>query len=234
MGVSSHPVTDPKQHVYGRRLGRPLRAAQEALFGSLLPRLSIELPQGDAPIDFAKLFGDARPVWLEIGFGHGGHLAYQAERNPEVGVIGAEPFINGVAGLLGRIEASGLENVRIWPDVAGPLMARFGPASLDRVFILFADPWPKKRHHKRRLIDRPLLDQLATLMKSGGVLRLASDDRDYIHWMLERLAAHRAFATTASKPNDWLRPPPDWPGTHFEARAQRAGIEPAYLEFRRI
>jgi tRNA (guanine-N7-)-methyltransferase len=234
MGETSHPVTDPKQYVYGRRLGRPLRTAQAALFESLLPRLRVTLSEPGGLIDFKALFGDDRPVWLEIGFGHGGHLAYQAQRNPGVGVIGAEPFINGVAGLLGRIEAAGLTNVRIWPDVAGPMMAQFPAASLERVFILFADPWPKKRHNKRRLIDRPLLDQLAVQMKPGGLLRLASDDRDYIHWMLERLVAHPAFATTAETPADWLRPPEDWPGTHFEARAQRAGIEPAYLDFRRI
>jgi tRNA (guanine-N7-)-methyltransferase len=234
MGLPSHPLTDPKQHVYGRRLARPLRAAQEALFQTLLPRLSIALPAGSDLICFADMFGAQTPIWLEIGFGHGGHLAYQAERNPDVVVLGAEPYINGVAGLLGRIESAGLTNVRIWPDVAGPLMERFQPASLDRVFILFADPWPKKRHHKRRLIDRPLIDQLAVLMKPGAILRLASDDRDYIHWMLERLVAHAAFAATAKTPMEWLHPPADWPGTHFEARAHRAGIEPVYLEFRRL
>ena len=234
MGEPSHPVTDPKQYVYGRRLGRPLRAAQAASFETLLPSIRVTLPEGDAPLDFAALFSGARPIWLEIGFGHGGHLAWQAERNPDVGLIGAEPFINGVAGLLGRIEAAGLSNIRIWPDVAGPMMARFPAVSLDRVFILFADPWPKKRHHKRRLVDRPLLDQLAVQMKPGALLRLASDDRDYIHWMLERLVAHPAYAAVAKTPADWLRQPEDWPGTHFEARAQRAGIEPAYLDFRRV
>jgi tRNA (guanine-N7-)-methyltransferase len=212
--------------LFGRKLGRPLRAARQTLVETLLPRISVP---ADAPIDPAALFGDDRPVWLEIGFGGGEHLAWQAAANPDVGLIGAEPYLNGVAAMLAHVETGGLVNVRLWPDDARMLLDRFAPQSLSRVFILFPDPWRKSRHADRRLVSRPTLDRLAVLMRPGAELRLASDDPLYRHWMLDAILHHPDFAWTATGPDDWNTRPDDWPETRYEAKAHAAGRKPLFL-----
>ena len=221
------------KRVYGRRRGRPLRQGQQHLKETLLPRLAIILPSNGL-LDPAALF-PARPsvVWLEIGFGGGEHLAVQADHHPEIGFIGSEVFENGVARLVGEIARRDLDNVRIFPDDARLLLDALPPASIGGVFILFPDPWPKQRHHKRRLVARGTLDRLAGVMQPGAELRLATDDRDYLGWMLEHTTSHPNFAWLARGPADWRERPPDWPPTRYEEKARAAGRTPVFLRFLR-
>lgn len=200
---------------------------------SLLPRLAAALP-AQGSLQPAALF-DGRPpaVWLEIGFGAGEHLAVQAERNPEIGIIGCEVFESGIAKLLRRIECRQLGNVRIFGDDARLLIAALTPASIARVFVLFPDPWPKHRHHKRRIVSRQTLDGLAIIMSDSSELRLATDDEDYLAWMLEQGTAHPDFEWPARRPADWLERPQDWPPTRYEAKARSVGRPPAFVTFKR-
>lgn len=229
----SGPPPDHPTRLYGRRRGRPLREGRRRTKDALLPRLSIGLPERGA-LDPFLLFG-ARPeaVWLEIGFGGGEHLAEQAAAHPEIGFIGCEVFDNGVARLTGEIEQRRLENVRLFIDDARLLLAALPVASIGRVFILFPDPWPKLRHHKRRLVARPTLDRLAEIMCGGAELRLATDDFGYLAWMLEHTTAHPDFRWLARRPADWRARPPDWPPTRYEEKAIAAGRSPAFLRFAR-
>src|SRR4051794_8760782 len=193
----------PRRRIYGRRRGRKLRPGQRRLHESLLPHLAVSLPE-TGMLDPASLFaGRPDPVWLEIGFGAGEHLAAQAASHPEIGFIGCEVFENGVARLVAEIARRNLENIRIFPDDVRVLLDALAPASLDRVFILFPDPWPKARHHKRRLVSTATLDRLAVLMRNGAELRLATDDCGYLAWMLEHASAHPGFAWLARRPADW-------------------------------
>lgn len=176
--------------------------------------------------------GQIEDVWLEIGFGAGEHLLWQAERNPQVGLIGAEPFINGVAKLLSKLAAEPLRNnIRLHTGDARDIIAALPDESLGRVFILFPDPWPKTRHHKRRFIQMEMLDELARVMKKGAELRFASDDKTYVAYALERLMAHDKFQWTASCAEDWRSRPADWPPTRYEIKAIR-GV-PVFLRFKR-
>lgn len=184
-------------------------------------------------IDPQKLFDSpVKDVWLEIGFGNGEHLAWQAENNPHVGIIGCEPFINGVSVLLSEIEAKALSNVRLLADDARPLLDRLPEACLSRVFVLFPDPWPKKRHAARRFIGPENLKRLARVMAPGGILRIASDHPGYVVWTLQHLQPHPAFKWQAERAEDWRRRPVDWPPTRYEEKAL-AGV-PVYLAYRRI
>jgi len=169
-------------------------------------------------------------VWLEIGFGGGEHLAAQAASNPDVGVIGCEPFVNGVASLLAHVDSQNLENVRIYPNDARVLLDAMPDASLDRCFVLFADPWPKKRHHERRFIGPDNLPRLARVMKAGAELRLATDVMPLAEWMREHTKAHPDFACVY----DGFTPPADWVQTRYEQKGRAAGREPVYMIFRRV
>jgi tRNA (guanine-N7-)-methyltransferase len=223
----------PRQLFYGRRRGRPLRSGQRELQTTLLPHLSFAAPR-DQRLDPANLFADApREIWLEIGFGGGEHLAEIATQHPDIGFIGCEVFENGIAKLLREIERRGLGNIRIHPDDARPLLAALSPRSIGRVFILFPDPWPKARHHKRRLVAPATLDRLADIMTDGAELRLATDDPGYLSWMLEHVTRHPAFCWTARRAADWRERPPDSPPTRYEAKARAAGRSPAFLRFKR-
>jgi tRNA (guanine-N7-)-methyltransferase len=194
----------------------------------LLPRLAV--PAGRC-LDSRTLFGDDRPLWLEIGFGGGEHLAWQAERHGDIGFIGAEPYINGVASLLAAVDELGLANVLIESDDVGPLLERLRPASLARVFILFPDPWPKTRHHKRRIVNPATVARLGELMADGAELRLATDDMAYARRMMAVLGRNDDFRWTARRPDDWRARPDDWPETRYEAKAKRAGRTAVYLRF---
>jgi len=210
-----------------------LRQGRRILAESLLPRIAITLPQEGA-LDPKILFPTPpEAVWLELGFGAGEHLAAQAEAHPRVGFIGCEVFENGIARLLGDIAHSGLDNIRIFADDARLLLDRLAPASIGRVFILFPDPWPKERHHKRRLVACATLDRLAIVMQPGAELRLATDDPGYLAWMLEHATAHPDFVWTARRAADWRERPPDWPATRYEEKAHAAGRSPVFLSFRR-
>jgi tRNA (guanine-N7-)-methyltransferase len=226
-------TTHHRELFYGRRRGRPLRAGQRERQTTLLPRLLFTLP-ASGHLDPATLLGSpSREVWLEIGFGAGEHLAEQAERHREIGFIGCEVYENGVAKLLGEVDRRNLANVRIYGDDARLLLAVLAPQSISRVFILFSDPWPKARHHKRRLVATPSLDRLAEIMVDDAELRLATDDPSYLAWMLDHTTNHPAFRWTARRPADWRERPADWPATRYEEKARKAGRAPSFLRFLR-
>jgi tRNA (guanine-N7-)-methyltransferase len=215
---------------FGRRKGRKLRTGKQSLMDGVLPQISIEIPP-EGMIDLPAIFPEQKAVWLEIGFGGGEHLAHQAALYPGVGIIGCEPYINGIGDLLKKISEPQHFNIRIFPNDARLLIEKLPDASLDKVFILYPDPWPKSRHHKRRLVSKPFLDELARVMKPGAQLRLATDHVDYCAWMLEQLLPHPDFTWTARNCDDWLKPWADWIPTKYEQKAL-AG-RPTYLTFTR-
>jgi len=214
---------------FGRIKARPIKSRQASLLETLLPTIALDPSQ---PIDLLALKPDATEVWLEIGFGGGEHLAAQAERRPDVLVLGAEPFLNGVASALRHIEAAALTNVRLHTGDARDLLAALPDASLDRLFILFPDPWPKQRHHKRRLIQPDLVAGLARVLKPGGRLRFATDWANYADWTLERIMRAPEFVWIAQQADDWRVAPADHAPTRYEAK-KLGDIAPVYLEFER-
>ncbi len=220
--------------LYGRRKGKKLRPGQQELLQDALPRLSIATPQEGDRFDPREIFPDKKDIWLEIGFGAGEHLIWQAQQNPEIGLIGCEPFINGLARGLGAAVREQLSNIRFLEDDARLLLRALPPQSIGRAFILFPDPWPKSRHHKRRLVATPTLDLLAAALKDGAELRLATDDASYLPWMVEHATRHPAFAWLAERPGDWRSRPEDWPPTRYEQKALTAGRQPAYLRLVRV
>jgi tRNA (guanine-N7-)-methyltransferase len=237
--ISSPPSAEPadqerRRRIYGRRLGRPLKAGREKALADWLPRLTVAIPQ-DGRIDPAALFPNGiDDLWLEVGFGSGEHLLAQAAAHPRVGLIGCEPFINGMAALLAEIarQPARAAQIRVLMDDARPLIAALPDAVLGRVFVLFPDPWPKARHAKRRFISPENLDALARVMKPGAELRVASDDEGTIAWADEHLRAHLAFEP-ARQPAEARDRPADWPVTRYEAKARAAGRRPAFFAVRR-
>ena len=216
----------PPLRSYGRLKTRTIKPRQAALMESLLPAL--RPPPG--PFDPRALMPGAAEVWLEVGFGGGEHMAAQAQRRPDVLILGAEPFQNGVASALRHIDEAALTNVRIHDGDARELMARLPDASLDRVFILFPDPWPKARHHKRRIVQADTVAELARLLKPGGALRFASDWADYVDWALERIVTSPAFRWTAEQASDWRSAPADHVTTRYEEK-RLGDCAPVFLEF---
>lgn len=220
--------------LFGRRKGPRPSARQERLRETLLPKLSLRLQSGADPRNyFAAPVCD---VWLEVGFGGGEHLIWQAQHNPEVGLIGAEPYAAGIAKLLSHIDDARdgnemLAHIRVHEGDARDIIEALIPACLGRVFILFPDPWPKTRHHKRRFVQSDLLDALARVMRTGAELRFATDDAGYLRWTLERLLAHKDFVWTAERAADWTTRTSDWPQTRYEAKALHG--PPNYLRFLR-
>lgn len=218
---------------YGRRSGHKLRPTRQGLIDGLLPKLRIDLPDS-GKVEVADLFaGPIDEVHIEIGFGAGEHLAGVAERNPHIGFIGCEPFVNGVAALLSRIETDGIGNIRIYDDDVRQLMPLLAPAEVTKIYILFNDPWPKARHHRRRLTSLENLDAFARLLADGGDLQFASDHMEFAAWTLERFLAHPAFEWTARGVDDWRSRPEGWVATRYEEKALIRGATPAYLNFRR-
>ena len=208
-----------------------MRLGQAALVEDLLPRVAVP---ATGPLDAPALFGDTRPLWLEIGFGAGEHLAAQATVNPNVGLIGCEPFVNGVVGALGHIRDGDLGNVRLYMGDALDVLDRLARASLERAFLLHPDPWPKARHAKRRFVNPGPLDLLASRLVPGAELRIGTDHPIYLRWTLMQMAARRDFEWLASGPADWQLRPADWPPTRYEAKARRLGHEVWYLRYRRV
>jgi tRNA (guanine-N7-)-methyltransferase len=218
--------------LYGRRKGPKLSTHQASLVATLLPRLKFNLQKS---VDSAEYF-DTKidDVWLEIGFGAGEHLLWQAEHHPRVGIIGAEPYESGIAKLLAKFDALEtrrdlIGRVRIHTGDAREIIEALPDTSIGRVFLLFPDPWPKKRHHKRRFIQTTTLDALARVMKPDAELRFASDDTAYVAWTLERVTAHEAFEWRAERSRDWLSRPDDWPPTRYEGKALHG--TPSFLCF---
>jgi tRNA (guanine-N7-)-methyltransferase len=227
------PAPDPVslRRLYGRRQGHALRAAQAELVERLLPRLSI--PTSGA-LNAARLFGDDRPLWLEIGFGSGEHMAAQALANTDIGLIGAEPFLNGVVGALSHVERGDLRNVRLHMGDALDVLERLPDASLQRAFLLHPDPWPKARHAKRRFVNPGPLDVLAAKLAPGAELRIGTDHPIYLRWTLMQMSSRSDFLWKARTPADWQTRPQDWPQTRYEAKARRDGHEVWYIRYVRV
>jgi tRNA (guanine-N7-)-methyltransferase len=217
--------------IYGRRQGRPLKTQAQAALHTQLPRLAFALDDLARP---QALFPGCDRLALEIGFGGGEHLIALARANPQTGFIGAEPFLNGVAKLAQGSEE--LSNLRIHHGDARDVLERLPDAALDRLFLLFPDPWHKLRHHKRRFVSAENLRAIARVMKPGAVWRVASDIADYVRWTLEEIACFNrvhghTFQMMGQRADDWRIRPADWPATRYEAKALTAGRVPAYLTF---
>ncbi len=231
----AHTTVDGRPRFYGRRHGKALTARRQALMATHLPALAVTPPAVADSLDPRTLFpAPPAAVWLEIGFGGGEHLAARAAARPDWGFLGCEPFVNGVASLLSHLADGGQTNVRLFPDDARRLLPGLAPGTVDGVFVLYPDPWPKTRHAPRRLLGADTLPHLARLLKPGGTLFTASDDPVMIRWMLEQVRGHDAFTWTARHPDHWRQPPPDWPGTRYEAKALAAGRQPFYGCFQRV
>ena len=234
--VMSQPPDRPRfaEKFFGRRAGQTLRDNHVRLVETLLPKLRVP-DCADSLQDPRALFGNSvSEVWLEVGFGGGEHLAWQAAANPHVGFIGGEPFINGVAKLLSLLEDGSLSNVRIIDNDIRPRLDQLGDQTISRAFLLFPDPWPKLRHHKRRFVNQTNLNRLHRIMKPGAEFRVASDIDHYIRWSLREVAEHGGFALLSDNPADWRQRPADWPQTRYEAKAVREGRACAYLRFSRV
>ncbi len=232
MTDAQHP-TRATEAFFGRRKGKPLRERQAAHLEHLLPQLIVDL-DAPAPADPAALFAvPVKEIRLEIGFGGGEHLIHRAVESPDTGFIGVEPFVNSMAKLLGSIEETGVRNIRLYNDDATVLLDWLPDASLDRIDLLYPDPWPKRKHWKRRFVSAVNLDRFARVLKPGGVFCFASDIDTYVNWTLLHCGAHDAFEWTANNSADWLTPFPGWPGTRYEAKARREGRSSAYLTFQR-
>ena len=213
---------------YGRIKSRPIKARQAGLLDSLLPKIALDL---SAPIDPKALKPDAAEVWLEIGFGGGEHMATQAARRPDVLILGAEPFLNGVASAVRHVEEQALANVRILHGDARELMAALPDASLTRVFVLFPDPWPKTAPSQAAASSRPRpWMSWPGVLKPGGRLRFATDWAAYVDWTLERVLANPAFAWTAERAADWREPPADHATTRYETK-KLGDCAPVFLDF---
>jgi tRNA (guanine-N7-)-methyltransferase len=214
---------------YGRVKSRALKPRQAQLMQTLLPKLALP----GAPFDPRALLPSATEVWLEAGFGAGEHLAAQAARRPDALLLGAEPFVNGLAACLAHIDAAKLANVRLHHGDVRELLARLPDASIDRLFVLFPDPWPKTRHKKRRLIEPGFLAEAARVMKPGARLRFATDWADYADWTLKRFLRSPAFRWAAEAADDWRRPPADHATTRYEVK-RLGDCAPVWLEFERL
>jgi len=220
----------PEFRLFGRAQGKPLSPRQQSLVDDFLPRIT--LPESGEINPDALLPGCDRHI-LEIGFGGGEHLAGQAERNPTAGYIGIEPFLNGVAKALTQVEAAGLTNVRIWRGDARDALPRFAPASLDRIFLLFPDPWHKKRHAKRRFVQQATRDEFARLLKPGGTLRIATDVKSYADHCMIELQGDDRFEWQASAASDWTQPPDDHIRTRYESK-NLGDCAPVFMDYARL
>jgi tRNA (guanine-N7-)-methyltransferase len=208
--------------LYGRRKGKALRPHHAKLIAELLPKIAF---------DPGRL--DTRRLRLEIGFGGGEHLAHQAALHPEIAFIGAEPFVNGVAKLLALIEARDLRNVSVHAGDARELFEALPDWSLERIYLLYPDPWPKTRHHRRRIVNQENLRHFHRLLRPGGLFLFASDIDHYVQWTLFETRKAGGFTWLAETAADWRTPFPEWIETRYEAKAKREGRMPSYLTFRR-
>ncbi len=229
-----HDRSPSQRAFFGRRKGHPLKPRQQALFDALLPRLALDLAT-PAPANLRALFaGPVDDVRLEIGFGGAEHLIAQAKSLPGTGFIGTDAFVNAIAKALVAIESNALANVRLYFGDASELLDWLPDASLSRIDLLYPDPWPKRRHWKRRFIQDEALSRLARILRQNGELRFATDIADYAAYALARVLRSPDFVWTAQCANDWREPWPDFAGTRYEAKAKREGRRPAYFIFRRV
>lgn len=224
----------PWRNFYGRLKGKALHPRQQRDLEEVLPRVRLagvtwEENPNRAPLDVERLTG-GKPLRLEIGFGAGEHIVHQALANPEVQFVGCEPYINGTAALLGKIRRAGVENILVHPGDARDLFDVLPAASLDKAFLLYPDPWPKARHHRRRFVTEEHLAPLSEKLKPGRIFRVATDIKDYVRQTLEEVPRF-GFVWTAECPEDWRLPWADWLSTRYEQKALREGRTPHYLTF---
>ncbi|QQM29383.1 tRNA (guanosine(46)-N7)-methyltransferase TrmB [Martelella lutilitoris] len=219
---------------FGRRKGKPLRDRQARNLAEVLPALAID-PFGPSPDDLRSLFAaEVNTLRLEIGFGGGEHLLHRVREEPATGFIGIEPFVNSMAKLLGQVEGAEPDNLRLYDDDAVSVLDWLPAASLDQIDLLYPDPWPKRRHWKRRFVSQVNLDRFHRVLKPGGRFCFASDIDSYINWTLLHCRRHGGFSWQAKTADDWLTPYDNWPGTRYEAKARREGRSSAYLTFLKI
>jgi len=224
-----------RRNFYGRIRGKTLRASQkdyleQDLEALRLTGVTVAENPSRTPLLPDAVFGDARPLWLEIGFGGGEHLVHMAARYPEIGIIGCEPFVNGVAMLLGKIRQAGVANLLIHPGDVRDLFDVLPEACIDKAFLNYPDPWPKARHHRRRFVTPGYLGQLARVLKPGAEFRVATDIPDYVRQTLEEVPQTGFdLVSQAGQGGAWA----DWISTRYEQKALREGRSPHYLTFRR-
>jgi len=222
-------IEHPKQLFYGRRKARPLRAARQDAYDTVLPQIQItDVPRA---LEFAG--GTPKALWVEVGFGNGDSLAAWHREHPDVCFIGCEPFINGVSNFCKLVVNDDLSNIKIWTDMAQPLLEALPDASTERLYLLNSDPWPKKRHHRRRFIQQESLTNIARILKPGGLLVMTTDHASLADWMLEQTLRHPAFTWTAQTQADWETPPEGWLTTRYEGKGAVAGRRQVYLVFRK-
>jgi tRNA (guanine-N7-)-methyltransferase len=219
---------------FGRRSGKRLHHGQEQLFRDVLPRLEIALP-AIGPLDLPAIFPGAEHFALEIGYGGGEHLARQALLHPRTGYLGAEVFSGGIAKLVQAVEAEGIANVRVFTDDALKLLQRIPDAALSEVFLLYPDPWPKSRHHKRRFVSPLTLSELARVIRPGGAFWFATDIEDYANWTLAHVVREPRFRFETGRPGSWHRPFAGWTATRYEDKARSEGrAQSFYFRFTRL
>ena len=237
MTDKAHPSGAPWRNFYGRRHGKTLREGQKDALEHDLGEFTLAGVEWDenpdrSVLDVEEIFA-GKPLWLEIGFGGGEHLVHQAGLNPGVGLIGCEPFVNGVAMLLSKMRKAAGDNIRIHPGDARDLFDVLPEGSVQKAFLLYPDPWPKKRHHRRRFVTQEHLEPLARVMARGAELRVATDIKDYVRQTLEEVP-RVGFEWLAQSARDWREPWGDWYSTRYEQKALREGRVPHYLTFRRV
>ena len=225
MTDQTEPDSEIRRNFYGRRQGKALKPSQRRYLDEDLPRLSVDL---SGPLDPAALFS-SRPVWLEVGFGGGEHIVHQAQANPDVGIIGAEPYVTGIAMCLGKIRRAGVDNIRIHPGDVRDLMDALPAGSIAKAFLLYPDPWPKARHHRRRFVTPDHLAPLHRVLAPGAELRIATDIEDYVRQALEEVPS----AGFARMDHPTKQPWDDWISTRYEHKALRERRAPNYLTFHR-
>ena len=233
MTGNREPPNHPVRPFYGRRKGHRLRPHRRALLDSYLPRIGINLPAAGSCLDPVALFEHGpHDIWLEIGFGSGEHLAHQAGLHAGIGFIGCEPYVNGTASLLQKVDDAGLTNIRVYPDDGRDLLDVLPDASVGRLFLLFPDPWPKVRHHKRRLVNDASLDCFARILKDSAELWFATDHDEYCRWTLAHFLRHPDFDWLAESAGDWRRRA-ETPPTRYETKSAGEGRSSVYLRIRR-
>ncbi|MDE1151101.1 MAG: tRNA (guanine(46)-N(7))-methyltransferase TrmB [Micavibrio sp.] len=232
-GDNPEGADTPRQPMfYGRRKGKPIRPGKLTAYDAVMPLVQVTLPEGTAPVNPRSFFNGAYDtVWMEIGFGDGEVLSHMAANNPNVGIIGCEPFINGVSALCRDIRDKNLNNVRIWQDDARLLLPRLEAHSLDRCLLLNSDPWPKTRHHKRRFVQQETLDELHRLLKTGAEFRMSTDHADLAAWELEKTYHHGGYSWNATCAADWRTRPADMPQSRYQRKGQTQGRETVFLSF---
>jgi len=219
---------------FGRRKGHKLRPNQTRLFESVLPQLALDLSH-PPPTALGDLFPVAvTGIELEIGFGGGEFLIGRAQRQPQTGFIGVEPYVNGMVKALAGIESNELRNIRLHANDAAALLAWLPEAGLARIDLIHPDPWPKRRHWKRRFVQDPLIAQLGRILRRGGEFRFVTDIADYAAWTLQRFTRSELFEWTAERADDWRKPWSDFGGTRYNSKAARADRASCFLQFRRV